>query len=113
MISTPNGFDSVYYPVYDQAERRMNNFTITRLVWYLDPRYAKDLKWVKTDNIVHYFLNTEEYNVNDEIIENNPDKYNELISKGYKPCSPWLEGMAKKFKYDGRLLSQTISFITS
>ena len=115
LISTPNGFDSVYYPVYDQAERRMNNFTITRLVWYLDPRYAKDLKWVKTDNIVHYFLNTEEYNVNEEIVETNPEKYNELISKGYKPCSPWLEGMAKKFKYDGRLLSQEIfcSFIGS
>ena len=42
-------------------------------------------------------------------------KYKDLISQGYKPISPWLEGMAKKFKYDGRLLSQEIfcSFIGS
>ena len=115
LISTPNGFDSVYYPVFDQAERKMNNFTITRLVWYLDPRYSKNLKWVKTQNIVHYFLNTDEYNSSDELVETDSSKYLDLIKDGYKPCSPWLEGMAKKFKYDGRLLSQEIfcSFIGS
>jgi len=115
LISTPNGFDSVYYPVFDQAERNMNNFVITRLVWYLDPRYSENLKWVKTSNIVHYFLNSDEYNINDEVVEADPEKFDALIKDGYKPCSPWLEGMAKKFKYDGRLLSQEIfcSFIGS
>ena len=61
LISTPNGFDSVYYPVYDHAERGMNNFKITKLEWYMDPRYAEKLKWVKAENVVHYFLNTDEY----------------------------------------------------
>ena len=115
LISTPNGFDGVYYPVYDQAQRGMNNFKITKLEWYLDPRYAADLRWVKTDSVVHYFLNTDEYNKNDIIEEKDISKYNEWVSKGYKPISPWLEGMSKKFKYDGRLLSQEIfcSFIGS
>jgi len=115
LISTPNGFDSVYYPVYDQAERSMNDFKITKLEWYLDPRYAQKLRWVKTASVVHYFLNTDEYDQSKIIDEKDMTKYPGLISEGYKPISPWLEGMSKKFKYDGRLLSQEIfcSFIGS
>ena len=37
------------------------------MFWYRDPRYTKDLYFVKTDNIIHYLLNKEEYNPNDFI----------------------------------------------
>jgi len=47
LISTPNGFDPIYYGVYDQAIRGVNDFHITDLRWFKDPRYTKDLRWVK------------------------------------------------------------------
>lgn len=107
---TPNGFDPIYYGVYDQAIRGINDFHITDLRWFKDPRYTKDLKWVKVNDIVHYMLNREQYN-DDEIIYNITDNnydYVDLINKGYKPYSSWFESMAKKFKYDKRKISQEL-----
>lgn len=109
VISTPNGYDQIYYPIYNQALRKENNFHITELKWYRDPRYAKDLKFIKVNDIVHYMLSREEYN-DDEItiIEDNPDNYEKLIKEGYKPYSSWFESMAKKLKFDKRKISQEI-----
>ena len=56
VISTPNGFDPIYYSIYDQALRGMNDFRITEMFWYRDPRYAKDLKLIKCKDIVHYMF---------------------------------------------------------
>ena len=61
VVSTPNGYDQIYYEIYDQALRNMNDFKITEMFWYRDPRYTKDLYFVKTENIIHYLLNKEEY----------------------------------------------------
>ena len=61
VVSTPNGYDAIYYEIYDQALRNMNDFKITEMFWYRDPRYTKDLYLVKTDNVIHYLLNKEEY----------------------------------------------------
>ena len=60
VISTPNGFDPIYYAIYDQSIRGINDFHITNLSWVKDPRYAKDLVWVKCTDIVHYMLNREQ-----------------------------------------------------
>ena len=38
----------------------MNDFKITEMYWYRDPRYAKDLKLIKCNDIVHYMLNRED-----------------------------------------------------
>ena len=46
VISTPNGFDPIYYTIYDQALRGMNDFKITEMYWYRDPRYARDLQLI-------------------------------------------------------------------
>ena len=59
VVSTPNGYDQIYYEIYDQALRNMNDFKITEMFWYRYPRYTKDLYLVKTDNIIHYLLNKE------------------------------------------------------
>ena len=116
VISTPNGFDPIYYSIYDQALRGMNDFKITDMYWYRDPRYAKNLKLIKCSDIIHYMLNREEYN-DDEIIidysQIDPRKrdFEEITSKfeeGYKPYSDWFEAMAKKLKFDRRKIAQEL-----
>lgn len=111
LISTPNGFDQIYYGVYEQAVRGINDFHITDLRWFKDPRYTKDLKWLKVNDLVHYMLNRNEYNDVDITLndpEYNIDKYEEYLKMGYKPYSTWYEGMAKKFKYDKRKVAQEV-----
>jgi len=56
-------------------------------------------------------LNRELYNDDDEgfiIYEENQDNFNTLVEDGYKPYSPWFEGMSKKLKYDPRKIAQEI-----
>lgn len=115
VISTPNGYDPIYYEIYDQALRNMNEFKITEMQWYRDPRYTKDLYMVKTKDIIHFFLNRENYE-KDTIIDlshtNSYDRDIEMvekyISEGYKPSSSWYESMVKKLKFDKRKVSQEI-----
>ena len=53
VISTPNGFDPIYYSIYSQAVKGMNDFRITEMYWFRDPRYSKDLK---LSNYIFYLL---------------------------------------------------------
>jgi phage FluMu gp28-like protein len=115
VVSTPNGFDPIYYEIYDQSLRNMNEFKITEMYWYRDPRYTKDLYMVNTNDLVHYLLNREEYkqdSIVDLSIDNPYDRDLEIvkdyINKGYKPCSSWFEGMVKKLKYDRRKVAQEL-----
>lgn len=115
VVSTPNGYDPIYYEIYDQALRGMNDFKISEMYWFKDPRYTKDLYMVKTNDLVHYLLNKEDYPT-DSIIDlfmDNPyerdhDITKDYISQGYKPCSSWFEGMVKKLKYDRRKVAQEL-----
>ena len=109
LISTPNGFDPIYYGVYDQAIRGVNDFHITDLRWFKDPRYTKDLRWVKCGDIVHYMLNREQYNDN-EVVMYDFDilNYKQYEEDGYKPLSSWFESMSKKFKFDRRKIAQEL-----
>jgi hypothetical protein len=115
VVSTPNGYDPIYYEIYDQSLRNMNDFKISEMYWFRDPRYTRDLYLVKTKDIIHYLLNKEEYSPDDVISwENIPFEkrdYVELKSimdTGYKACSAWFEGMVKKLKYDKRKVSQEL-----
>lgn len=115
VVSTPNGYDPIYYEIYDQALRGMNDFKISEMYWHRDPRYTKDLYMVKTKDLVHYLLNREDY-PKDVVIDlsmNNPyDRDHSVVTKyiedGYKPCSAWFEGMVKKLKYDRRKVAQEL-----
>jgi hypothetical protein len=112
VVSTPNGFDPIYYEIYDQALKGMNEFKISEMVWWKDPRYAKDLQLVNVKDIIHYYLNRHEYQ-NTEIIDYNGKEKNfsdikELIKQGYKPSSSWYESMVKKLKYDKRKVNQEL-----
>ena len=105
VVSTPNGYDPIYYEIYEQANRGMNDFKISEMFWYRDPRYTKDLYLVKTQDIIHFLLNREEY-TNDSIVdfshtdpfERNFDELKKYFQDGYKPCSNWFEAMVKKLK---------------
>jgi len=108
VISTPNGFDKIYYEIFDQSIRGLNNFVISRLKWYNDPRFSKDLKWVKLEkDITHYFLNRDEY-PDIEIIQPKVTEYSKYEELGYTPYSEWFEQMCKKLKFDRRKISQEL-----
>ena len=122
VVSTPNGNDPIYYEIYDQALRNMNDFKITEMYWYRDPRYTSDLYFVKTDDAIHYLLNKEEYDstkiiswVDKPFLERDFEVAKKLIKDGYKPCSDWFEKMVKKLKYDKRKVSQELecNFLSS
>ena len=116
VVSTPNGYDPIYYEIYEQANRGMNDFKITEMYWYRDPRYTKDLYLVKTNEIIHYLLNREEYTADSVVdfsgrdpYERNYDELKAYFDLGYKPCSSWFEAMVKKLKYDKRKINQELN----
>jgi len=115
VISTPNGYDPIYYDIYNQALRGMNEFKISEMFWHRDPRYTKDLYMVKTKDIVHFLLNREDYPSDATIdltvlnpYERNHEVVTDYIKQGYKPCSSWFEGMVKKLKFDRRKVAQEL-----
>lgn len=109
LISTPNGFDPIYHSIYSQSVDGLNDFKITELFWYHDPRYAKDLVWLKVKDIVHYMLNRADYNDEEITVKDvKKEDFKKMIEDGYKPFSSWFERMAKKFKYDKRRISQEL-----
>lgn len=116
VVSTPNGYDPIYYEIYDQALKGMNNFKISEMFWYRDPRYSKDLYLVPTEDLVKYLLNKEEQDESKHIsfahIDPFKRDYDELslhLKNGYKPCSSWYEKMVKKLKYDKRKINQELN----
>jgi len=116
VISTPNGYDPIYHDIYDQALKGMNQFKISEMFWYRDPRYTKDLYLVPTEDLVHYLLNREEYDESKNISLSHTDPYERdyeelkhFFKQGYKPCSSWYEKMVKKLKYDKRKINQELN----
>jgi hypothetical protein len=116
VISTPNGFDPIYYSIYSQAIKGMNDFRITEMYWFRDPRYSSDLKLIKCDDIVHYMLNRGDYNdseitldyTNTKVSERDFEDIKQKVESGYKAYSSWFEAMAKKLKFDRRKISQEL-----
>ena len=116
VVSTPNGYDPIYYEIYDQAVRGVNNFKISEMFWWKDPRYSKDLYLVPTEDMVDYLLNKDEKDHSGNISFEDTDPYErdydvirEYFVKGYKPCSTWYEKMVKKLKYDKRKINQELN----
>jgi len=117
VISTPNGFDPIYYSIYSQAVKGMNDFKITEMYWFRDPRYSKDLKLIKCDDIVHYMLNRTDYKDSEITVDYSDIKVSDrdfeeikkkVENEGYNAYSSWFENMAKKLKFDKRKISQEL-----
>jgi hypothetical protein len=116
VVSTPNGYDPIYYEIYDQTLKGFNNFKISEMFWWRDPRYAKDLFLVPTDDLVHYLLNKDEQDESKHVSFAHIDPYvrdhteiSKYFKEGYKPCSNWYEKMVKKLKYDKRKINQELN----
>ena len=102
LISTPNGYDPLYYKTYEQALRKDNTYNVIELKWYEDPRYNKDLSWLKGDEVVKEF-------------EFTLDSYKKKVKEGYKPTSTWYSDMCKNMNNDKKKIAQEldVSFLGS
>lgn len=109
MISTPNGRDELYYDTYRQAKAHENNYNAVEFKWFQDLRYNKNLSWRRKN---------EETGADEEIIEQTLDdtgtirydeeKWKRLEQEGWKPTSPWYEGMKQSFNNDARKIAQEL-----
>jgi len=108
LISTPNGMDPLYYKTYEQSKTGKNNYNIIEMRWFEDPRYNKDLRWIKKDK---------DGNISEELeeIEFNVDKYHLMLKKGYKATSTWYESMCMTLNNNARKIAQEldVSFLGS
>ena len=117
MISTPHGFDPLYYGIYNNAINGRNDYHITSLKWYEDPRYNKFLKWVLRDEDTKNIISE----LSDETIDSegnvlyDPKRWKTLESEGYKPTSPWYVEMCNTMNNDPQKIAQEldVSFIGS
>ncbi len=116
-VSTPNGSgERVYYPIYLKAKSGENNFKLTEMRWYQDPRYNKNLKWIKFDK---------DSGKSEEYVEPTIDKegniafdephWEEMVKQGFKPSSPWYVQMCNSFNHDKQRIAQEldVSFVGS
>lgn len=96
LISTPNGYDPLYYKTYDSAKKGDNSYKITEMRWYEDPRYNKDLRWITPEG--------EEIKEEDFTFES----FREKEAMGYKPTSSWYEDMCESLNQDSQMIAQEL-----
>lgn len=116
MISTPCGMDELYYETYHNAVVGRNDFHVTELRWYQDPRYNQFLKWQKFDDKGNVLSEVSDVTLNDKgDIKFDPERWATLERDGYKPTSPWYVGMCNAFNNDPIKIAQEldVSFIGS
>ena len=107
MVSTPSGLDAVFYKTFDGARRGENNFKAVELWWYNDPRYNKELVWLKNkgkENVIE---------LPDEGWDN--ERRIELADEGWEASSPWFEEQVRDANGDMRKIAQELlcSFLGS
>lgn len=119
LISTPNGQDEIYYETYEGAVNGINKFHITHIKWWEDPRYNKNFRLIKTDDIVTYIQKpqidkTEEILENiiqtdDRLVNEELKSYIEsLIRDGFRPISDWYEHMCRDMNLNTRMIKQEL-----
>lgn len=108
LISTPNGMDPLYHKTYEQSKIGKNNYNICEMRWYEDPRYNKDLRWIKKDKdgVVSESIEEVEFIV---------DNYQKMLDAGYKATSSWYEDMCMTLNNNARKIAQEldVSFLGS
>ena len=113
MISTPCGKDQLYYGTYNNALNGRNDYHVTELRWYQDPRYNCFLKWQKFDEETHALLAEYEEPTLDKEgnIKYDPEHWAMLEREGYKPTSPWYVGMCNALNNDPVKIAQDLELI--
>lgn len=92
-VSTPNGRESLFYEIFENAKTKNNDFDYIELKWYHDDRLISDLEWVFGE---------------ERVVEFDEEKQKDLILKGYKPTSTWYREMCKNLNNDPQKISQEI-----
>lgn len=119
-ISTPNGKDTLYYETCRRAKLKgtpdWNNFELIEMKWYQDPRYNRYLEWTRKDDKTGEYEIVKE-NVIDNVgnIKYDEEKWESMVSEGWKPRSPWYVKMCQQFNNDAQKIAQEldVSFLGS
>jgi len=114
--STANGFDQVYQPIYSKSIKGENSYKLSEFRWYQDPRYNRNLKWTKKDKITGEITNIIEPTLNGRgDVKYDEAYWAEMVQKGFKPSSPWYDGMCERYNHDTKKISQEldVSFLGS
>jgi hypothetical protein len=98
--NTPSGLDAVFYKTFDGARRGENNFKAIELWWFNDPRYNKDLVWLKNKN------KETEIRLIDENWEN--EHRIKLMDDGWEASSPWFEEQIRDANGDMKKIAQEL-----
>jgi len=101
MVSTPSGLDEVFYKIFNGARKgKGNGFVAVELWWFNDPRYNKDLVWLRNKG------------KENEIVFKDEDWDNErrikLMDDGWEASSPWFEEQVLNANGDMRVIAQEI-----
>jgi hypothetical protein len=111
LISTPNGLDEIYYEAYEGAVSSTNKFKITHLRWWQDPRFNKDLRLIKTNDMITW-IEKPENEKTEQIIEGanvlHFDVIMKFIEEGYRPHSTWYENMCRDMNLNRRMINQEL-----
>ena len=113
MISTPNGKDLLYYETCRQAKLKgtdeWNNFELVEMKWYQDPRYNKFLEWYRKDKETGEVTIKKEPTINKlGDIRYDNKHWENMISDGWKPRSPWYIKMCQQFNNDTQKIAQEL-----
>lgn len=113
MVSTPSGLDAVFYKTFmgarelDENGKSKNNFHAVELWWYNDPRYNKDLVWLKNKG-----------KINEIKLEDNGrthEQRSQLVEDGWVASNEWFEEQIRNANGDMRKVAQELlcSFLGS
>ena len=107
MVSTPSGLDAVFYKTFQGARQGENNFVAVELWWYNDPRYNKDLYWIKNKG------KKDEKKLKDENWSH--EKRAMMVEDGWEAWNDWFEEQVKNANGDMRKVAQELlcSFLGS
>lgn len=94
LISTPNGNDNLFYPLYQKTIIMETNYHITNLMWYYDVRFNRNLTWDKLNS------------TNDDFVTY--DSIDKFIFNGYKPSSDWYKLMSEGMNNDPNMIKQEL-----
>ena len=111
LISTPHGYDPIYYDTYNKSYAGKNKCKVIEMRWYEDPRFNGDLRWKK-------ILENNEESILWEKDSKKPftfESYQENLKNGYKPISDWYLDMCNKMNQNPRQIAQEldVSFLGS
>lgn len=100
--NTPNSQDAIFYKTFDGAKNKkgINDFNAVELWWFNDPRYNKDLSWVKYKGKENEIRLTDE-NFSDE-------KRIQMMYDKWEATSPWFELQVRNANGDMRKIAQEI-----